>query len=144
MPSCRYNQTPWRFKSLAFDENDMGSLGSEALSTIKQRISQGRNVEDAPAPPLSRNYERRKLRKGGAPIRDWTLTGQTMAALTATVVNSGEVEVSFGSLGSRQKLASLAAHNVGRRQMMGLSPLDKEKLSAVMDADFAAKVKRNA
>ena len=98
-------------------------LASLAIAQIRQRTALGLDMNDRPAPPLSRNYQRRKVRLGLPGIPDLRLTGAMMKSLQ---VQSLEPSVTIGFTGARNILK--AGVNQGRRRQLGISDKDADVL----------------
>ncbi len=100
-------------------------LLSQVLSqSIKTRIMSGRDVNDRDAKPLQVAYARQKLRRGRLPIRNWTLSGNTLAALGPMHGQGGQIVVGF----TNAKAAQVAAINNANVPMYGVSPSDRQNV----------------
>lgn len=137
MPSFTYRFQPFELRSLSFGRDDMAQVGQVSLDAQRDRIGRGVNVNDLPALPLSRAYQKQKSRAGKPPRRDWTFSGGTLRSMRAHATE-GQAVVVFE--GGGQKLTSLERWNAAREQMAGLSPADQAKVQAVQEQIFRAKV----
>lgn len=110
---------------------ELSSQLAQALAqSIKTRVQRGLDVNDRPAPPLSQVYARLKSRRGLQAIRDWTLTGRTIAALVPIAGPGGQIQVGF----TNGRAAQIAAINNARIRMFGVSPQDRKNLIAALNA----------
>jgi len=96
-------------------------LSQVLASSVRTRILSGRDVNDNPAPDLSKAYARAKQRRGLPPIRNWTWSGNTLAALGPMVTQSGQLAVGF----SNPRAARIAAILNARCKQFGVSPTDR-------------------
>jgi hypothetical protein len=121
-----------RFGSPVFDGPVMQAIGNGVLSSIKSRIARAVDVNDSPAPPLkspkdkkSFRYARYKVAKfGKKPVRDWNLTGQTIASLQVLRAKPGEVSIGPSTEHGRFRIMI----NNRRWPQWGLSPTDRRVL----------------
>lgn len=110
--------------SIAFD------LAAVLADSIRERIRTGVGVDDRRAPRLSRAYLRRKIARGLKPVRDWTYSGRTLAALQPIQRGDGRIIVGFVS----DREAAIAAINNSQVKMFGVSPADRRRLIAAVNA----------
>ncbi len=104
-------------------------LNRVLLASVKNRILSGRDVNDQPVPALSRGYARAKQRRGLAPRRDWTFTGQLMNSI-GIVQNSAGLSIGFTNPVAVRK----AAINNARVREWGVSPHDRENVVDAINA----------
>lgn len=70
---------------------------------ILPRLARGEDINDAPAPPLSASYAKRKLRNGKKPIRDWNRTGRTLRSLKVLRAAPNVAVIGFTQAGAGPK-----------------------------------------
>ena len=124
-----------RFEPVRFGAEEMAQVANEASRVMHERIGRGETVEGRPATPLSPGYARYKSRRGLPAIRDWTLTGETLAQLRVVEVSPGSATVAFD--GASNKLLRLARWNAERDQMIGLSEADQQQVLNVQESLYA-------
>jgi hypothetical protein len=74
-----YVKRQLRLDRLTFDQNKMYRIGTIAVGTVKDRVKQALNDQDARAKPLTKKYAIRKSKtKGGRAYRDLTFTGDML------------------------------------------------------------------
>lgn len=137
MPSYVYRFQSFELNRLGFGREDMALVGQVAVDSQRDRIGRGLNVNDIPALPLSKPYQKQKTRAGRPGLRDWTFSGDTLRSMQAQATD-GQAVVVFE--GDQQKLARLARWNAAREQMAGLSPVDQAKVEAAQQQIFHVKV----
>lgn len=106
---------------LNFDQKQMVTLGTIGLGSIKARVGNALNPNDAPARPLTRRYAIRKSRLRGlqkfvGPTfggtraitnkRDLTLTGNMLRNLRLSTVSENKVSMRWSVQKERQKAAN--------------------------------------
>jgi hypothetical protein len=105
--------------------NDMAE--NFILESIRPRIRQALDVNDQPVPPLGKNYAKRKQRSGMNPVRDWTLSGDTLKALSVLVAGHNTATIGFvGPIANRR-----AYINNSYYRQFGVSPSDSQKLTRI-------------
>jgi hypothetical protein len=109
-------------------------LAGVLATSIRTRIKRGLDVNDNPAPRLSGRgklggYAGLKARRGLNPIRDWTLTGQTLQALQPLQTLPGQISVGF----TDARAARIAAINNARSKQFGVSPSDRRNFIAALN-----------
>jgi hypothetical protein len=114
----------------------MLSIGNVVLDSIATRIHRGLTVDDVPAKELKpgrnghRGYPDYKSARGLQPFRDWFWTGRTMRSLKVKQVSENRCVIGF-----IDPNADTIAHMNNRRQkQFGVSPRDREALTAVVRA----------
>lgn len=135
------------FPDVSFTEQQMRTLAGDVQEQMRARILRGVNLSDAPAKPLSERYAKRKQRRGRAPIRDWTFTGDTMRNLKIMETSKKSTEVGFdwraavsggkGRPGPFQK----ALFQQNREPMFGLSPQNEQAVGRKVAEIFESNVK---
>lgn len=121
----------------SFTESDLQDLAHEALGLESARVSLGINAHDQPAKPLSKAYEKSKVKQGGKPIRDLHLTGDMMGARGITEIGEKSVEIGFNDGLQYAK----AAHNEQIEPMLGPSPHDKISIDEHAQETLDARVR---
>lgn len=136
------------FPDVSFSETQMRALAANAEAQMRARMLRGVNVFDAPAKPLSERYAKQKQRRGRAPIRDWTFTGETMRNMKVLETSSKAAEVGFdwraavsGSKG-RPGPFQKALFQQNREPLFGLSLQDERAVGVSAEAMFAQNVQR--
>lgn len=127
-------KNPIRLRLGWLDDSEQQRLGDFTIAQIRSRISGGIDKNDQPARPLSRRYQQTKSRRGGAPLRNLTLSGGTLRNLA--VLDRGDaVKIGFQDPRSSQVFAS-------RRNavLFGLSPSDQAAVIEEHDRLFARSV----
>lgn len=135
MPEFGYRQTgSYDLPRLGLNDQAAAVVANVALAAVLSRISRGLNVNDSPAPPLTRFYERYKQQHGKSSNRDWNLTGQTIAQLRVLSATPHEITIGFGPGVNAQTLVALALWNRGDKQMMGLSSANRQEVAGAIGA----------
>lgn len=122
-----------RFEVRPLSSEEMSGIGDHFLVTVATRIRRGINVEDRPASSLKagakgRSYPDLKRRRGLQPIRDWTFTGRTLAALKVKSASDNRCELGFSN-----PIAERIAHiNNAREEQFGVSGNDRQTLSPLV------------
>lgn len=124
-----------------FQSSDMGAIAEVATLAMHERIGRAVTVQDTAAAPLSRRYAREKAGLGLPAIRDWKVTGETMAQLRVQDVQAGAVTVGIQTVSSA-KLIRLARWNGQFDQMVGLSANDQARVLEAQEALYAEKHER--
>lgn len=106
-----------------------GQLANVLAASIRNRIGRGLDVRDQPAPALSKTYARLKTRRGLQAIRDWTLSGRTLAALQPIPTPGGQIQVGF----TNSTAATVAAIQNSYVRMFGVAPSDRRVLIAALN-----------
>src|SRR5689334_19756790 len=84
-----------RFVYSPFTAETMAGIGQTLAESIRQRIQRGENANDQPAKSLNKSYAKAKLRRGRAPIRDWTWRGKTLGSLKVKTASENRVVIGF-------------------------------------------------
>lgn len=115
-----------------FSSDTMATLAGILRDSMRGRIAQGLNANDQPAKELAPGYLKRKVAKGKKPIRDWTMSGNTMKAMAVISANENRAVIAFNN-----PIAGRIAHfNNLREKAFGVSPHDRETLHAAVHAAF--------
>lgn len=133
----------------------MRHIGEQLLVKIRDRMASGMTVTDSPAPELSRGYAKFKTQKMGRPdVRDWYLTGITMAHLRVKRSGTGVAVLGFlpgirryskKATGGQTKDKSvpielIVRKNQRRSMQWGLSPSDAQVLQNLVRGHDYVKV----
>lgn len=119
-----------RFVVGPFSSESMATLGGILGDDIGSRIGRGLNVNDIPALPLSAVYAKTKARKGRNPVRDWIMSGRTLAALKCLTANENKAVIGFNN-----PVAGRIAHwNNLRERAFGVSSLNRTVIRAAVKA----------
>lgn len=110
----------------------MSNIGSTALDSIIDRIRNGLDTSDGPAPPLSANYAKRKIGRNRSPIRDWNWRGATLRSAKVKVASEDSVTLGFTTAESNM----IATINNRRAKQWGVSPRDQEAIFASVRAQL--------
>jgi S1-C subfamily serine protease len=102
------------------NDAEQTELGNFTIATIQRRIRGGVDVNDQPAPRLSDDYQRGKVRRGLPGIRDLTVTGAMLNNMQ--VLETGDA-IRIGFPDPRQ--AFKAGINQDRSKMIGISRFDQ-------------------
>lgn len=106
-----------RFVISALSSGQMVRLGSIAAASIKDRLSRGENVSDAPAKPLTVGYARRKSKRAPPALRNWKFTGRTLRSMQVLSANENRARIGFSD-----PIANMRAVVQNRRErQFGLS-----------------------
>lgn len=122
-----------RFTVRPFSAEEMTGIGESVIPGVVTRIKAGINIEDRPAKSLStgrkgKGYLDLKRRRGLQPIRDWTFTGRTLAAIKVTSATENSCAIGFNN-----PVAQRIAHiNNAREEQFGISGKDRETLSPLV------------
>lgn len=117
------------FVYVGFSNEHAFTLSTALATSIKGRILRGIDVFDEKAPALNPAYSRAKIRAGRNPIRDWRMSGNTMAAFgVLATTKANEVRVGF----TNPVAAKIAAINNFYHPMYGASPADLGSLIEVL------------
>jgi hypothetical protein len=114
---------PEHFRYIGIPQALGMELAIALADSIRERISNAIDVNDEPARPLAKKYGRLKSRRGLNPMRDWTLTGRTMAALQP-MFRDGQIIVGFND----PRAAQIAAINNFQDRMFGVSRGDRARV----------------
>jgi hypothetical protein len=115
---------PRHFQYVPISGESARELSQVLANSIRTRIMSGKDVNDNPAPALSKNYARAKQRRGLPPIRNWVWSGVTLAALAPVMTQDGQIAVGFTS----DRAARIAATLNHRCQQFGISPGDRQTM----------------
>jgi hypothetical protein len=118
-----------RFHVPGYTPQQMNEMAEDfILESIRPRIRQALDVNDKPVPPLAKNYAKRKQKRRGLnPVRDWTLSGNTLKTLSVLVAGHNTATIGFvGPIANRR-----AYINNARYRQFGVSPSDSEKLTRI-------------
>jgi hypothetical protein len=74
-----YVKKQLRLDRMTFRQQDMLQIGVTAVESVKGRIRNIQNANDAPALKLTPAYRRRKQKRTGRTVRDLSLTGKMLA-----------------------------------------------------------------
>jgi len=124
-----------RFVYTPLGPSALTAIGQSAADTIRTRISAGVNANDGAAKPLTPAYAKLKTKRGAKPIRDWKLTGGTLATLGVLGTAPNSVRVGFSD--DRAALVAFFENKV--EKMFGVSPRDHVAITAA-----ANKIARDA
>lgn len=128
-----------RFVVGAFSSDQMLTLGNILAGSMRDRISRGLNVYDLPAKALNAAYAKGKAAKGRNPVRDWTMSGNTLRALQCIAANENRALISFNN-----PIAGRIAHwNNIKERAFGVSPRDEATIvAAVIETAKQARIVR--
>ena len=119
-----------RFVVGPFSSDQMSTLAGILRDSMRGRIQNGLNVNDQPAKPLKPGYASAKARKGGKPVRDWMMSGQTLRCMAVLSANENRAVIGFNN-----PIAARIAHfNNLRERAFGVSPMDRQMLVAAVNA----------
>lgn len=108
----------------------MLTLGNVLADSNRARIGQGINAADMPAKALKPGYAQAKAKKGRNPVRDWNMTGRTLAALQCLAANENRALIGF-----KNPIAARIAHwNNLKERSFGVSPQDRKTIVAAVNA----------
>lgn len=107
-----------------FSSEQMAGIGQAVITKTSDRISQGLDVTDSPAPPLKESYAKRKILHNRAPLRDWNFSGITMKSLKVKNANENKVTIGFIT----EKADQIVTAQNRRSKQWGLSPSDEKAL----------------
>ena len=119
-----------RFVVGAFSSDQMNTLAGILRDSMRGRIQQGLNVNDQPGKPLKPKYAKTKGAKGKNPVRDWTMSGNTLRAMAVLSANENRAVIGFNN----PIAARVARFNNLRERAFGVSPLDRQVLVAAVNA----------
>lgn len=142
----------------------MEAIATSLLRKIRDRISHGMDIYDGPAKPLKEGYRKFKTQRGGAPLRNWHLTGITMGHLKVKHVQPNRAVIGFlpgfrrysakSKLGADKTvelskravtIAFVVQQNQRRHLQWGMSPSDRAVLvRAIQGQQHWTLVKRSA
>jgi hypothetical protein len=108
----------------------MMGIGQVMLDAKLDRIRQARDSNDGPAPPLVDRYARRKIRRGRAPIRDWTWRGLTLGSAKVKTASDDRVTIGFVNA----QADGIVTIQRRRREMWSDAPSDKKAMDAAIRA----------
>lgn len=117
-----------------FTSQHMADIGQVVLDAKISRIKRGINSLDAPAKPLVPRYERRKILKNRAPIRDWSWSGLMLGSFKVKRADQNRVTLGF----INEKADNRATIQRRQHEMLSDSPRDREVLNAVVRASLRA------
>jgi hypothetical protein len=117
-----------RFVVNGLSAEGMLRIAETLEQSVKARILRGVDAADLPADGLSKAYAKAKIRSGQKPIRDWNLTGRTLAALQVTGVSDREAAIWFNDQVAAQRAAIQNARDV----QFGISPSDSVALDVAI------------
>lgn len=126
------------WKPRGFSQQDIRLFGDTAVGLMVNRIQRGVNVFDLPAKPLSKAYAKQKTRRGRPAVRDWTLSGDTLAAMGVVELKDGSVALGIDWRSNPQAF-KIALFNQTIERMAGLSPSDKQKLWDLIESTYRLK-----
>ena len=109
----------------------MERVGGSVVDALRERTEWALDAHDRPMEPLSKQYKRRKQRKGGNPIRDLRMTGRTMRALRVEEATEDEFTVGFGGDNTAKKRADFQHLFHG---FFGVSLADARAIDRTIDA----------
>jgi hypothetical protein len=143
-----------RLAGLGFQKYQMAALGQFAVTTIKERVARGIGSDDAPMKPLSgwrptrrkngvtlweggwRGYKGQKVKEGGKPFRDLTLTGKMLRDFTLRYADANQARMDITTRDGRIK----ARANERRSPWFGFSRADERKIYAKASEYFKGSV----
>jgi uncharacterized membrane protein len=139
-----------RFNRSGFTDQQMLGVANRVTDSIKQRIHSGLDANDAPAPPLTEKYARKKQLFGGSGVRDWvsgrarmarTKKGSFPMGITLNSLRVLSYSANHAIIGFTNALANMrAAINNRRHRQFAVSPKDNQVFgSAVRDVRRAQK-----
>jgi hypothetical protein len=111
-----------------FSSEQMANLGQLMVDTITKRIRFATDANDNRAKDLVPRYADRKIRRGRAPIRDWTWRGATLGSFKVLRASEDRVTIGFTTAQANQIVATQNA----RVKMFGNSPKDLDTLHAAV------------
>lgn len=120
--------TKQRFFVPGYSPQKMVAIGQQLTNSVRDRISEGMTVYDAPAPPLAPKYAKAKGRKAPPAIRNWKLTGRTMRSLAVLSAAHNKAVIGFTDPVSNMR----AAINNARTRQFGVSPKNNRDLGAAL------------
>ena len=138
--------TKARFSLSPFTPEQMLGLGNVLATSIIDRIRSGKNVGDQDAKPLKQpdpgataarlnlpanryyGYPASKSRRGIAPLRNWTWTGQTLRSLKVLSVNENGGKIGF----TTDRANKIATHLNRQEKAFGISPNDRQVLNTAL------------
>ena len=114
----------------AFSTDQMATLAGILRDSMRVRIQGGMNVNDQPAKALKPGYAKFKQRKGGLPMRDWTMSGQTLRCMAVLSANENRAVIGFNN-----PIAARVAHfNQMRERQFGVASSDRQILVSAVNA----------
>jgi hypothetical protein len=119
-----------RFVVGPFSSDQMNTLAGILRDSMRGRIQSGLNVNDQPSKPLKPKYAKQKQTRGKPPIRDWTMTGNTLRAMAVISANENRAVIAFNN----PVAAQIARLNNLRERAFGVSPRDRQVLVAAVNA----------
>ena len=121
-----------------FTGEQMNAIATVALKSIIARIKSGTDSNDSPAKELApwyKAYKQNYAKKYGLSvvgIRDWTLSGRTLASAKVKLASEDHAVIGFidGYLNRKITVNNLVAKQNRMSPMWGLSPKDMEAVYA--------------
>lgn len=119
-----------RFSVPGFTIARMTDLGNAFIASRTQNILAGRDIYDAPAPPLAAGYAKWKKSAYGSGIRNWKWSGRLLRTMKILTVSPTKVTIGFPDPVIANRVTML--QRLGR--MWGISPSDKAAVAAKIDS----------
>jgi hypothetical protein len=119
-----------RFVVGPFSSDQMNTLAGILRDSMRGRIQLGLNCNDQPSKTLNPKYAKGKQAKGKQPIRDWTMSGNTVRAMAVLSANENRAVIGFNN----PIAARIARFNNLRERAFGVSPHDRQILVAAVNA----------
>jgi phage gpG-like protein len=113
-----------RFVYGPFSSEVMAHLAGGLRDSMRGRIAQGLNANDQPAKELSPGWAKQKVAKGKIPIRNWTMTGNTMRSMVVLSANENRAVIGFNN----PVAGRIARFNQRREDAFGVSSHDNQNL----------------
>lgn len=155
-PKFKTQMRGLRLTSVPFPAERMRVIAENLLAKITQRISQGMDVHDSPAPPLTPKYAKFKVERARRPNkRDWYLTGITLRHLRVKSARPNRAVIGFlpgvrryalkSKLGAKTQpienrsvpISLVVTKNQRRCRQWGVSPSDEAVLiNSIQGVDF--------
>lgn len=119
-----------RFVVGPFSPDQMSTLAGILRDSMRDRIQRGVNVSDQSAKTLRPKYAKAKQAKGKNPIRDWTMSGNTLRSMAVLSANENRAVIGFNN----PVAARIARYNNLRERAFGVSPMDRGAIVAAVNA----------
>ena len=92
-----------RIDRMNFRQQSMLKIGTVGVATVKNRLADSLDSNDAPSKPLTKWYARRKTRLGLGDKRDLTLTGDMLRNFQVRTVTDNKAKANNSSRKGRLK-----------------------------------------
>lgn len=156
-----------RFDVSGYEPILMAEISDKLVASIKERLADGLDANDGPAPALSfrqnsesnwPSYANQKIKAGKQPMRDWNFTGRTLRSLHTLSATDNRAIIGFDDAGAgtsvqrssrgvtwKRKLlapSAIAAINNRRSRQFAVSPRNQvDLMKAIHDAGSPVQIK---